>query len=234
MDANAPGEYTNHLPRDFYAIYAATLMSIAVETETTKRAQKTLATTLDHLDTVTVRGKIVNISEETINRILQGPEYTTPASIGLFEGKYHVVTSESEMEDPSSREHIMHWIAGYIATEREAVAWVSEPHVPITKTSLTFQAKVWWSIVRAQLLPIANDNTLSPSLASLVAFRMAGYLVNAVWIIATEMRDRALNERACLPFPCLIGKLCLQANIPPNKLVDKPVKASKITATSKI
>ncbi|KAH0773546.1 hypothetical protein KY290_010683 [Solanum tuberosum] len=98
---NAPGEYTGHLPREFYVIYAPTLMNIAAETETTKRAQKELVATLDPLDTITVRGRIVNISEETINRMLHGLEYTAPDSVGLFEGKHHVVTSESEMEDPT-------------------------------------------------------------------------------------------------------------------------------------
>uniref|UniRef100_M1DAI6 Integrase core domain containing protein n=1 Tax=Solanum tuberosum TaxID=4113 RepID=M1DAI6_SOLTU len=73
----------------------------------------------------------------------------------------------------------MRWIAGYIATEREAVARVSDLHVLITKASLTFSVEVWWSIVRAQLRPTANDNTLSPSLASLVTYLMVGYLVNA-------------------------------------------------------
>ncbi|KAH0768934.1 hypothetical protein KY290_012915 [Solanum tuberosum] len=119
---NAPGEYIVHLPRDFYAIYASTLMNTVVVTETTKRAQKTLATILAPLDTITIQGKIVNISEESINRMLHGPEYATPASAGLFEGNHHAVTSESEMKDHTSQERIMHWIAHYIAIEREAVA----------------------------------------------------------------------------------------------------------------
>ncbi|KAH0700870.1 hypothetical protein KY284_015085 [Solanum tuberosum] len=122
-------------------------MNIAAETKTTNRPQKTLAATLAPLDRITVRGTIVNISEETFNRMLHGPEYTTPTSVGLFEGKHHVVTSESEMEDPTSRERIMRWISGYIATEREEVAWVPDPHVSITKASLTFPAKVWWSTI---------------------------------------------------------------------------------------
>ncbi|KAK4715889.1 hypothetical protein R3W88_014227 [Solanum pinnatisectum] len=128
----------------------------------------------------------------------------------------------------------MRWIVSYIAIEGEAAAWVSDPHVSITKACLTFSAKVWWSIVRAQLRPTRNDNTLSPSLVSLVVCLMARYLVNVGWIITMEMRDRALNERVGLPFPCLIGKLCLQAGISLNKLVDKRTEASKITAASKI
>lgn len=63
---------------------------------------------------------------------------------------------------------------------------------------------------------------------------MAGYPVNVGRIIATKMWDRALNERVGLPFPCLIGKLCLQSNIPPNKVLDRWIKAYKLTTTSKI
>jgi len=48
------------------------------------------------------------------------------------------------------------------------------------------------------------------------------------------MRDKALNERVGLPFPYLIGKLCLQANIPLNKLVDRLTEAYKLTVASKI
>ena len=51
---------------------------------------------------------------------------------------------------------------------------------------------------------------------------------------ATEMRDKALNEMAGFPFPCLIGKLCRQANIPPNRLVDKWGETSRLTQVSKI
>ena len=65
--------------------------------------------------------------------MLHGPKYTAPAFVRLFKGKHHAVTSKSEMEDPTSREGIMCWIACYIATEKEEVAWVSDPHVPITK-----------------------------------------------------------------------------------------------------
>lgn len=48
------------------------------------------------------------------------------------------------------------------------------------------------------------------------------------------MREKALNKIAGFPFPCLIGKLYLPANIQPNNLVDKWVEESKVTAASKI
>ncbi|KAH0725168.1 hypothetical protein KY284_001033 [Solanum tuberosum] len=59
----------------------------------------------------------------------------------------------------------------------------------ITKVSLSFPAKVWWVIVRAQLRPTGNDNTLMSPLASLVACLMDGYPVNLVdsWIEANRI-----------------------------------------------
>uniref|UniRef100_M1DW28 Uncharacterized protein n=1 Tax=Solanum tuberosum TaxID=4113 RepID=M1DW28_SOLTU len=81
---NAPGEYSSHLAREFYSSYAATLMNFAAETETTKCGQKDIASTWGPLNSIIVRGKLVDVSEATINRILHGPEYTAPVSIGLF------------------------------------------------------------------------------------------------------------------------------------------------------
>lgn len=46
------------------------------------------------------------------------------------------------------------------------------------KSSLSFPAKVWWAVVHGQLRQTANDNTLSPSLASLAAWIMVGYPIN--------------------------------------------------------
>uniref|UniRef100_M1DZX6 Putative plant transposon protein domain-containing protein n=1 Tax=Solanum tuberosum TaxID=4113 RepID=M1DZX6_SOLTU len=186
------------------------------------------------LNSIMVRGTSVDISEATINMMLHGSEYTASASVGLFKGKHHTVTSETEMEVQSSRERVLRWIARQIASEGENAAWVTETPVHITKASLSFPAKVWRAIVRAQLRHTDNDDTLSPSLASLVTCLMASYPVKVGKIIATEMWDRALNERAGLLFPCLIGKLSRQADILPNRLVDKWGKAFRLTKVSKI
>lgn len=48
------------------------------------------------------------------------------------------------------------------------------------------------------------------------------------------MRDSALNKRATFHFPCLIGKLCHQTEIPPNCMVDRLREASRIIQVSKI
>ncbi|KAH0715035.1 hypothetical protein KY284_007940 [Solanum tuberosum] len=98
---------------------SATLINFAAETETTKHRQKDIASTWGPLDSIIVRGTFVNISKSTINRMLHGPEYITPASVGLFEGKHHAVTSEVEIEVQSSHERIMHWIARQISSEGE-------------------------------------------------------------------------------------------------------------------
>ncbi|KAK4726890.1 hypothetical protein R3W88_031807 [Solanum pinnatisectum] len=125
------------------------------------------------------------------------------------------------MEDQTSQERVLRWIAKHHE--------VTTTLTLITKASLSFLAKVWWAVVQAQLRPTANDNTLSPFLASLVACLMVSYLINAGRIIAIEMRDRALNERAAFPFPCLIEKLCRGANIPLNSLIDRWGEASRLT-----
>ncbi|KAK4731432.1 hypothetical protein R3W88_024420 [Solanum pinnatisectum] len=128
----------------------------------------------------------------------------------------------------------MKWISRLIESGSEAAAWVDNPQMHITKASLTFPAKVWWAVVRAQLRSTGNENTISPLLSSLVACIMVGYPLNVGRIIITEMRDCALNERASLQFLCLKRRLCVHANIPPNKLVDRYVEATKVTAMSKI
>ena len=61
-----------------------------------------------------MRVKIINIFEDIINRTVNVPEYITPTFVGLFEGKHHTVTSEFEMEDPCSQQHIMYLITRYI------------------------------------------------------------------------------------------------------------------------
>lgn len=82
-----------------------------------------------------------------------------------------------------------------------------KPRVPITKASLDFVAKFVWSMVWTRLWPKGNDNTHQPSYASLIACLMAKFGINVGYIIATEMRDRALSDRAGSPFPCLIHVL---------------------------
>ncbi|KAH0709099.1 hypothetical protein KY284_010526 [Solanum tuberosum] len=196
---NVPGEYSSHLTREFYSSYASTLMNFVADTVTTMRGQNDMDSTWGPLNSIIVRGKSIDIFEASINRILHGPEYFAPISVTLFEGKHHEVTSDATVEDQTSRERVLRWIPKKIARDGENAGWVTTTPTLITKASLSFPAKVWWAVVRAQLRSTGNYNTLSPSLASLVASLMVGYPVNAGRIIAIEMRDRALNERVALP-----------------------------------
>uniref|UniRef100_M1DFB9 Integrase core domain containing protein n=1 Tax=Solanum tuberosum TaxID=4113 RepID=M1DFB9_SOLTU len=123
-------------------------------------------------------------------------------------GKHHVVTSEAKMEVQSSREFTMHWIARKIALEGENGSWVIGLLIHITKASFSFPAKVWWVVVYAQLRPTGNDNTLSPSLASLVACLMAGYPV----------KGNCVGKQAPSP----------------NRLVDRWSEAFRLTQASNI
>ncbi|KAH0698466.1 hypothetical protein KY284_012681 [Solanum tuberosum] len=175
-----------------------------------------------------------HLTREFYSSMMHVPEYSAPSSVGLFEGKHHEVTSDTTMEIQSSRKMVLRWIAKQIAIDGENAVWVTTMLTLIPKSSLSFPAKVWWAIVRAQLRPTRNGNTLSPSLASLVACLMAGYPVNVGRIIATKMINRALNEKSRFPFPCLIGKLCRQADIPPNKLIDRWCDAFRLIYVSKI
>uniref|UniRef100_M1DGE7 Putative plant transposon protein domain-containing protein n=1 Tax=Solanum tuberosum TaxID=4113 RepID=M1DGE7_SOLTU len=113
------------------------------------------------------------------------------------------------------------------------INFTPEDHSPRATRSLTKRAILQDTPPQSEE-PTGNDNTLSPSLASLVACLMAGYLVNMGMIIATEMKDRALNERVRFPFPCLIGKLCRQVDTPPNKLIDKWRNIFRLIQVSKI
>uniref|UniRef100_M1DN98 Putative plant transposon protein domain-containing protein n=1 Tax=Solanum tuberosum TaxID=4113 RepID=M1DN98_SOLTU len=138
------------------------------------------------------------------------------------------------MEIQDSRERVLHWIARKITIDGENAVWVTTTPTLITKALLFFPTKVLWVVVHAQLRPTVNDNTLSSSLAFLIACLLVGYPINLGRIRAIELRDRALNERAELPFPCLIGKLCRQANIPPNRLINRWGEAAKLIQVSKI
>ncbi|KAK4726943.1 hypothetical protein R3W88_031860 [Solanum pinnatisectum] len=104
---NAPRDYSYYLTREFYSLYAATLMNFSADTETTKRGQSDIAMTWGPLNSIIVRGKSVDILEATIKRMLHGPEYSALASVGLFEGKHHEVTSDTTMAIQSFHEQVL-------------------------------------------------------------------------------------------------------------------------------
>uniref|UniRef100_M1DLY3 Putative plant transposon protein domain-containing protein n=1 Tax=Solanum tuberosum TaxID=4113 RepID=M1DLY3_SOLTU len=140
---NAPGKYSSHLTREFYSSYAATLMNFAAVIETTKHGQKDMAITWGPLNSIIVRGKSIDISKASINKMLYGSEHSAPTLVDLFEGKHHEVTSDATMVDQTSRERVLCWIAKQIAIDGENVVWVITTPTLITKASLSFPTKVW-------------------------------------------------------------------------------------------
>ncbi|KAH0748165.1 hypothetical protein KY290_027397 [Solanum tuberosum] len=123
---------------------------------------KAAALKLALLNEVYIRGAKVDISKTEVNKFMHGLECTTP-TIVLYEVRHRSVTSELEMSNLVPREQITRWIVGLITTDGQAASWVANPKFHITKASLSFPAKVRWVIVRAQLRPTGNDNTLSLS-----------------------------------------------------------------------
>lgn len=164
-----------------------------------------------------LRGVSIDISGVAINRFLLGPKYTPPPS-NLYEVRDSYITKDNSRDNPISRVNVLKWIAQQIAIEGAEAAWVTDAWVPITKATLTFAAKFWWAVVCARFRPTGNDNIPLPTQENLVACIMARYGMNEGRLIATEMRDRALSDKAALPFPCLIKQLCLAARVPMNPL----------------
>lgn len=119
--------------------------------KSSKKGKKVVATKFGPLAEVVVWGEKVNISETTTNMFLHGPEHSTPTTVGLYDGRHHSVTSEAKMKDQVPRESIMKWITGRIATDNDAISWVANPQVHTTMSTSIFLAKVWWTVVYAQL-----------------------------------------------------------------------------------
>lgn len=144
-------------------------------------------------------GTRVDILGTTVNRFLFGPNYQTPLD-GLFIDRHWKSSDEGQLSDLTLRTEILKWIAEQITLEGVAVPYVTNPKHSIAKSSPNFVVIFWWSVVRTRLWPIGNDNTLQHSHASLVACLIARYGVNVGQIIALERSDRALSDRACMPF----------------------------------
>lgn len=86
-----------------------------------------------------------------------------------------------------------------------------------------------WSLERT-----VNDNTLHPAHESLVVCIMSRYALNLGQLIETKIGDRALNEKAGLPFLCLIQRLHEHAGVLISHFLDRRTTVSKSTNISLI
>ena len=227
------GSYSPILIREFYAAYAATLLNVVTEGGS-KKKKRAAATKLDPISQVQVRGVQVQISEETIMRFLYGPTFDAIIRTRYYEHLHHATADEERMRNPTRRSKTQKWVAETIALEGENAPWVANSQQTITKASLKFAAKFWWAVVRSRLWPTTNDNTLHPTQAALVASIMARKGIHSGRLICTEMRDRALNERAAFPFPCLVQALCDAAKVQMNRHFDQRTTCKRTTTAAKI
>lgn len=183
--AQPPGYYGPAIIEEFYFNYVASLLN-SIQSNHSKRLKKQLACRLSPQAYVMVHGVRVDSSKTTIHRFLFSLDYRSPPNV-LFMDRHLKMMDEGRMSDSTSRAALLKWIAARITIQGVDVPWCTNPRVSITKASLNFIAKFWWSVVRTRLRPTNNDNILQPSYASLVACLMAKFGINVGWIIATDM-----------------------------------------------
>lgn len=115
-------------------------------------------------------------------------------------------------------------IANIIAINREETSWVvGGPRVnsqQITKNTLNFMAKAWWTLVRNTFCPTTRDNVLSPVYTAVIAELMAEYDFNVAQFIAREIPDRAVGTNVILAFLCMLNLLCLEVRVPKHLYID--------------
>lgn len=58
------------------------------------------------------------------------------------------------------------------------------------------------------------DKHLTLDRAMIVVSLMDGYEIDFIWIIITEIHERALQKTTTIPFPCLIFKLRRESTVP--------------------
>ena len=122
---------------------------------------------------------------------------------------------------PTLKKGQLWWITKHITIDGEPASQETTTPNTIAKFTLPFPAKVRQVVVREQLWPTVYDNTLLPSLASLVACLLCGYMINTRRIISKEMRDRSINERETFTSLVLKGNyVARQRFLPTDQLID--------------
>lgn len=180
------------LVREFCLNYQARLENICKEGE--KSADQPL------LDKVLVRGIMVDVSEATINRFLHGPNFTPQA------------TSPNFYAWLKHQENQRTWLAILLANR--GPEWLTNPGKRNFKASRNTEARFWWGIFRTCLMPIDCDNILGDNRAVLFTSFVSKLKLNFGEIIAKEIKIHVLRSDIVYPFPCLITKLCREANVP--------------------
>lgn len=91
--------------------------------------------------------------------------------------------------------------------------WIAILFKPIMKASLSFTGKFWWAVVRSWIWPTLVDNTLTPNHDVLVASILVGYNIDWANLIVEQILEMAMKRSTCIPFPCLIYRLCIESGV---------------------
>lgn len=78
--------------------------------------------------------------------MLHGPKQSALTSIGLLNGKHREVTSEATIEDQTSQDMVLRWIALKISIDGENASQVTTLPMLITKVLISIPDKVWWAV----------------------------------------------------------------------------------------
>lgn len=148
---DSPRRYTLVLLREFYTSYTTVIYCSLSE------VKKPL--TQPRLTETHVRGRLVDISEQMIRRMLFYPQYHAPSSIAEFENMLGQAKNSLVMKDLVQQTSLLRWVVDQIVELGLEPARVTTYTKPIVKASLNFPTKFWWVIVRSYRLTLAN-NTL--------------------------------------------------------------------------
>lgn len=118
------------------------------------------------------------------------------------------------------------WPASHIIKAVKNSLWVNG--VTIYKNSLKFTTKVWCPVVRHQIIPIDNRNTLGVANAFNVKALVSGVELNIPRIIEEQIQEKMLLFNTKLPFTWVVNQLMQSAQVSVINVVDQVIQQTKV------
>lgn len=103
----------------------------------------------------------------------------------------------------------MRWVIDYIVEQVQAPEWVSTSPTSRVKASLSFNGMFWWAMVKLQILPTHNENTLTTDYVVLVTSILASYDIDQARLIVEQIHETTLMRSTSIHFSFLIQHLCI-------------------------
>lgn len=109
----------------------------------------------------------------------------------------------------SLEEKISHfqWMARITPIEQEEASWVASKvgsSYYITKESLNFIEKAWWTVLHHMLSPTYGENLLSSNRPTLIISIIEGYEFDVAKWIEIEIHNWMVSPDTVLIFSCLL------------------------------